>query len=281
MNANELTFGVEIECYVPVNSFPIGAYHRGVQIAALPPGWNAQHDGSLYTRRRGFEAVEIVSPILTGADGMRQVKAAVQYLKSLGATVNARCGFHVHIGVGQNRKMIATLTSLASNFQSALYAITGSHNRERGSYCQPIRDSFRNIGLNTGELRGNATDRFHLLNLSNLITGSKRTVEFRVFAGTVNWIKAAGYITVCLAMAEKASKLKRLPVWNGVTPVDSSTLHRKGVGLTQLTRLFYSLGWTKGDRQPIFGLLAADDLPSIDEYKRVFRRLARKYDAGA
>src|SRR4051812_34973032 len=103
MNANELTFGIEIECYVPASlvqngTLLIGGYHYGTQVAALPLGWNAQRDGSLRSVGRGRVGVEIVSPILKGADGIQQVKKVCQWLRSIGATVRKECGFHVHVG---------------------------------------------------------------------------------------------------------------------------------------------------------------------------------------
>ena len=46
---SEVSFGIEIECYVPVGTrgFEVGAYHNGVQISGTPQGWNGQSDGSL------------------------------------------------------------------------------------------------------------------------------------------------------------------------------------------------------------------------------------------
>jgi hypothetical protein len=91
VNVNELTFGVEIECYVPVElvrsgRISIGGYHHGTQVAELPAGWNAQHDGSL-GNARGKAGVEIVSPVLAGADGLRQIQQVCKWLKDNGARV--------------------------------------------------------------------------------------------------------------------------------------------------------------------------------------------------
>jgi hypothetical protein len=280
MNANEITFGCEIECYVPTGTIVAGSYHRGVQIPALPAGWNAQTDGSLYTRRRGYIAVEIVSPVLKGLDGLNQVKAAVSYLNGLGAKVNDHCGFHVHVGVGNDRDLLQKVIHLAANYEQAIYATTGTRNRETGSYCRPISRDFQSLRFDQPGLGSSlAFDRYHVVNVENIVSNKKPTVEFRAFAGTLNLSKIVAYLRLCIGIVEKASKMKRVPKWTGKRDVAAtSPLHRSGTGQTQLVRVFYGLGWIKGDRNPVFGGLTADGLPSIDNSKKTLMKLARKYD---
>jgi hypothetical protein len=69
VNVNDLTFGVELEVTLPVGTCPVGGYHAGVQVPALPPGWKAERDGSIQAGP-GYMAAEIVSPVLKGADGL-------------------------------------------------------------------------------------------------------------------------------------------------------------------------------------------------------------------
>src|SRR5947209_4242565 len=97
MNANDLTFGVELEVTLPVGTCPVGQYHFGVQVPQLPPGWKAERDGSIRPEA-GYMAAEIVSPVLKGADGLRQLKAVCDWLQSVGAKVNRSTGLHVHVG---------------------------------------------------------------------------------------------------------------------------------------------------------------------------------------
>ena len=52
MNANDLTFGIEIETIAPDrairdNGLLIGAYRHGIQVPYLPTGWVAESDGSI------------------------------------------------------------------------------------------------------------------------------------------------------------------------------------------------------------------------------------------
>jgi hypothetical protein len=280
MNASEITFGIEIECYVPTNSMPVGGYHNGVQIPGFPQGWTSQRDGSLHTRRRGYMAVEVVSPVLRGVTGLEQVKQVVASLNAMGAKVNDRCGFHVHVGVGSDVSLVQKVVHLAANFEKALYAATGTKSRERGGFCRPISGEFRNLqfGDSVRNLGAAAGNRYHVLNVTNLISGSKPTVEFRAFAGTLNIDKIVGYVLMCVGIVERASTMTRPAKWESRPPVATSPIHRSGEGQTALTRLYYALGWIKGRQSHTYGNLSSESLPTIARCKKTLMKLARKYD---
>jgi hypothetical protein len=279
-NINDLTFGVELEVTLPVGTCQVGYYHGGVQVPQLPPGWKAERDSSIHANA-GYMAAEIVSPVLKGADGLRQVKAVCDWLNSVNAKVNRSTGFHVHVGFDrQDGKGLRRLVSLVANFEKALFATTGTRSREQGMYCRPVQADrhyqqiFRDAnGASTANLV-----RYHVLNLTNLLGYGKPTVEFRVFAGTTKALKALGYIRLCLGIVEKALNMKKLPKWLAKTPVETSPIHRDGEGQTALTRLFYSLGWTKGREDHTYGDLQSAGLPTIESNKKELMRLARKYD---
>src|SRR5215471_8467459 len=103
INVNDLTFGVELEVTLPAGTCPVGSYHNGVQVPQLPPGWTAERDGSIQASP-GYLAAEIVSPVLQGADGLRQLKAVCDWLVSVQAKVNKSTGFHVHVGFRRDDK---------------------------------------------------------------------------------------------------------------------------------------------------------------------------------
>src|SRR5262249_39920135 len=101
VNVNDLTFGVELEVTLPAGTCSVGGYHAGVQVPALPPGWKAERDSSIQPGP-GYMPGEVVSPVLKGADGLRQLKTVYDWLNSVGAKVNRSTGFHVHVsGEGQ------------------------------------------------------------------------------------------------------------------------------------------------------------------------------------
>lgn len=280
VNVNDLTYGVEFEVTLPAGIIDVGMYHRGVQVPQLPEGWKAERDTSIQPAP-GYMAVEIVSPILKGAEGLRQIKVVCDWLNSVGAKVNRSTGFHVHVGFERsNKDGLRRLVSLVANFEKALFASTGTHSREQGMFCRPVQDDDRyQRAFRDGFTLPVSLPRYHVLNLANLLGNTKPTVEFRLFAGTTNHLKAIGYVRLCLGIVEKALNLKKLPKWVAKTPVESSPIHRKGgEGQTALTRLFYGLGWTKGREDHTFGDIQPEDLPTIEATKKELMRLAKKYD---
>ena len=272
MNASELTFGIEIETTVPA-SYSVGGYHSTEQAAGLPAGWKATSDSSIRASR-GRRGCEFVSPVLKGADGVRQVIEVARQLNAMGAKVNESCGFHIHVGFDvTNRVALDRLVKLVGHFETAIFASTGTKRRERSNWCR---------GLRQHASQANATSqasqmRYHVLNLTNLMQGRKPTVEFRAFAGTLNIVKILGYVRMCLALVERACDTR---IAADFQPKASypTTDRKGGPGQSALCRLFYQIGWTKGRVKRTFGDLGADG-PSLDSIKKELRRLAKQYDA--
>jgi hypothetical protein len=282
MNANEMTFGIEIETVAPDaavqnDGLRIGPYRRGIQVPYLPAGWKAEADGSIDNSNGGHRC-EIVSPVLRGAEGLAQVAEVVKTLEAKGHRVNASTGVHVHVGWKRewDSAALARLVTITAYVEKGLYAITGTKNRERGRYCGGVRkygnekDAKPNLDRN----------RYHALNLTNLAHGTKDTVEFRVFSGSLNAVKVLGWIQVCLGLVERALSGKRMPKWNP-GPLKGGW-KKAGPGQSEAERLMGYLAWGAGyarihGRQ--FGWIS--DLVPQDEVKAEFRRLAKKYDAMA
>jgi len=274
MNANDLTFGIEIETTIPAGRIPVGSYRVGTQVADLPPGWRAKYDGSI-AAGRGRQGCEFVSPILQGAAGIRQVIEVVEKLKQLGAKVNASTGVHVHVGWNGTAKALARLVTLVANFEKAIFASTGTKRRETGDWCRGLQ---RHGSCDRAAVQSQQ-NRYHVLNLSNLATGRTQTVEFRAFAGSLNALKLVSYIRLCVGLVERAHKVARATNFTAKKPVATSPIHRNGEGQTELTRLFYQLGWTKGRVSHTHGDLTCDRAPTIKQSKKELMRLAKKYDA--
>ena len=188
--------------------------------------------------------------------------------------MNASTGLHVHVGWTGDAKALARLVSLVGNFEKAIFASTGTKTREQNHYCQSIQRH----GNAAAASQTSSRDRYHILNLTNLAAGRKQTVEFRAFAGTTNAVKIIGYIRLCLALCEKAINGKKAPRFIAKPTVETSPVHRSGEGQTHLARLFYALGWTKGQSKYVFGNVTADGAPDMDACKSELVRLAKKYD---
>lgn len=208
--ASKLTFGVEIECYMPKSDYMTpGAYHRGEQIQGFPTGWNAQKDGSITNYApSGFYGVEIVSPKLQGLDGITQVVAVLDYLNEQGAKVDSHCGLHVHVnGKNLDLAQIETLKAEFKQFEKVFFALNGSLALTRfnnTTYCKPSTLWTITEVQNGVTVPAASVDRYRSLNLVNWYTlQNKKTVEFRLFAGTTEVETAITAIFMCVALVAK------------------------------------------------------------------------------
>lgn len=298
MNLSEMTFGVELEITIPAGALQIGAYHVGTEIQGFPAGWKAMNDGSIRPTIAGHVGCEIVSPVLRGAAGLLQVAEVVRKLNAMGGRVNASCGFHVHVGFPTRcLPKLGHLVYLVANLEGGLFAMTGTKNRERNQFCGSIKRAYHRTlnyeacgregtvgaalqhytdAATQQVVRPTASGRYHTLNLDNLLRGTKPTVEFRVFQGTLNLHKIVAFVRVCLGIVQKASVTRgRRATWDAA-PGDVPT-----TGVEQIQRLFYRLGWTRGATNEVYGLLEADGIGGLDDSKAIIKRMAEKYDQSA
>jgi len=282
-NANEYTFGIELECVVKTQTvrrtnLTIGSYHHGIQVPFLPRGWKAERDGSIRTPN-GYQACEIVSPVLKGEAGILEVIAVLKKLNELGFQVNETCGCHIHLGFDENwgADVLARLIATVAYLEKGLFSITGTKRRERGTYCKGIRKH----GDTPKAKEKMDPDRYHALNITNLTNRNsrQRTVEFRVFSGSLSEVKIVGWIQTCLGIMERAVNSKRTPKWEPNAPCGG--WKKDGPGQSETERLMGFLAWSKGAARihggKQFGWIT-DAIPQ-ETVKTEFRRLAKKYDA--
>lgn len=276
MNASEIAFGIEVETTLPnADTTPIGPYHAGVQVPWLPTGWKAERDGSINPTVPNHKGCEFISPVLKGAEGVAQVKAALEQINARGARVNASCGLHITVSWNGDAAALARLISLIGNHEKAIYASTGTHKREQARYAKQVK----HYGNAAHAKTQCESDRYHLLNLTHLARGKNR-IEIRAFAGTTNITKVLGHLMMVLGLVELALNTKRCAAWDYVKREGArSAWDRNGAGNgeIELNRLFYRLGWTKGHNDKVCGMIDGIDLDAV---KNELRRLARKYDAG-
>jgi len=273
--ADQIVFGVELECLLPHDDDTnIGSYHSGRLVPWLPE-WNVQNDSSISGNGR---AAEFVSPKGVTLD---QVLHAVSSIHERGAFVNYSCGFHVTCTFPHtNGQAIARLVTIVSNLERGIFASTGTLCRENGtpdcaSYSKGIKQ-YDNVRYAMQMCRN---DRRHILNLRHIAVGNNR-IEFRGFAGTLNRHKVLGHIMTCLAIVELALTRRKKMRWtytkksDGRSPWDRTG---SGSGETELNRMFYVFGWTKGHAKPV-GIPSTVDQADVLAVKAILRKMARKYD---
>jgi hypothetical protein len=248
-NANLRTFGIELEVYLPTSvQVQLGQYHRGQQIDGLPQGWNAQSDSSITTYApQGFYGVEVVSPVLAGENGLEQVVDVVNAITEAGGIVNDHCGFHIHVGaLDFNQADIDNLVKEFRCYQNVFLALNGekANSRTDNRYCKMV--------LNNSSVY---TDRYFALNIQNWrsLSSSKKTVELRVMAGTLDIETIFTSILAFVGLVCKAKMAPRQHRVKTMTPADfiNNIMSRAEYQITELDN-DYSLFFEKIQPSGIF-----------------------------
>lgn len=218
------TFGVEIEVMSEIGrrELALAISDAGVMCRetgydhVVRPHWRIVTDASL-----GYsEGAEIVSPILRGEEGLREVAKVCDALKRAGCRVNSQTGLHVHIGVGdcslqQIKNICLNFLNLEPMFDLILPESRRGNNNQyiRSNRCRyPYRfgGDYSDDGLMEAfERVRNARNfddlfmafqggnRYHKMNLAPY--PRQGTVEFRQHSGSVNGEKVCNWIRLLMA----------------------------------------------------------------------------------
>lgn len=259
------TFGVEIEAYnltpaqaaaaIDAAGITCRQEHYG---HATPTNWKVVTDQSLRGARLvradnpsyGYsDTFEVVSPILRGEDGYRQVRTVMAALTAAGAKVNKSCGLHVHIGAGD--LTVAEVRNVAKNyvlFEDFFDAImplsrracnnifvmsnrkaAGGDYSNHASYrvmakldsCNTIDEIIRVVCPGADH---SGRGRYHKLNLVAMWVHG--TIEFRQHAGTTDGEKAVKWIQLLMQFVNRAAQTRqRQPKVIAETSPLSRTFH--------------------------------------------------------
>ena len=223
-----LTFGIEIECVGLMDYQAAQALERaGVRCErpgythATMSTWKVVPDGSLRGRNG---TCEVVSPVLSGTDGLAEVRTVMKILRDAGARVNESCGMHVHIGVDQlSLAEQAAVMELYHGFQWAFTSwvkerrINGSWARLRGAVMtKRLADEWRGVrSMSDLHQVAEHNNRYYALNVASYARHG--TFEFRAHHGSLNGTNAAAWIALHVAFIEYA----RLAVARGYRSDDA------------------------------------------------------------
>lgn len=209
------TFGIELECMSPISRQELVEFLEGGGISVRNGGhwerttgtdgcWCVKEDGSLYPSRTGQIPLEIVSPVLSGTQGMEAVSQVLMLLASLGAEVNGYCGTHVHIGL--QGMTFAQKQNIAVNYTMVQDLVFHFFPRSRRdcTWCRRVNDFDRvriaqatsTAGLSSVQPRHD--DRYHALNLRSI--EDHGTIEFRGHQGTLSPIKIKAWLQFLFAL---------------------------------------------------------------------------------
>lgn len=226
-------FGVEIEA-VGVTSATLRTALRNAGLEAeitarfdSSNAWKIKRDGSLF----GAHPFELVSPILTGEEGLMELHCAVRIAKAKGADVNRSCGLHVHVealdfdlaaikrlakSYANNEDIFDALMPSSrrasmNQYTRSVYGLT--HTMTDAERVEAVARFFRRVDEATTiqQVANTLGSRYVKLNLLSI--AAHGTIEFRHHSGTVNPDKIVAWVKFCQAFVEHAHKARAIRPW--------------------------------------------------------------------
>lgn len=172
--------GIEIECITPsdVDLTPLLPYSKWIDVGS--DGSIDHHDDEEGTEIRVCMKREEIRDILPGI---------MRTLKEMGARINKSCGLHVHLDQRNNAEPEKQFQRLVRSL-GLLYTVV-PESRRRNRYCKRNRRSDF-----AAAVRG---DRYKAVNANAFYR--YKTIEVRLFGGTLEATKIINWIEVLAAIA--------------------------------------------------------------------------------
>jgi len=176
--------------------------------------WKVVTDASV----RGSNPMELVSPILRGEAGLRQVALVCETLAANNVKVNTSCGFHVHVDARNLtadavRRVCKSFVKHEADFDSLV-----PPSRRSSQWCKSnlsalggdIKTAFAKMDQCTtvAQLQRFVclNDRYWKLNLMSMLRHG--TIEFRQHAGTIEAAKVTAWVALVVGMVENCAAAK-------------------------------------------------------------------------
>ena len=191
-------FGIEIEAYnCSRERLARELREAGIEVTVegynhtTRPHWKLVTDSSL----NGNDTFELVSPILVGETGLRELEKVCWVLDLCDVKVNESCGLHVHIDAAGFS--MATWRNLALSYKHLESVIDRfmPASRRDNYYCKGlghVSDETIRSARTVDELKNRIGNRYHKVNLEAY--SRHKTVEFRQHSGTTNFTKMRNWV---------------------------------------------------------------------------------------
>jgi hypothetical protein len=180
--------------------------------------WIVKTDSSC--GRHGEGGTEIASPVLSGWEGIDEVRVICEALTALHRErgvepINKNCGVHVHVSADDlDGKGLRNLVQGMKKWEPVFYA-TQPHSRFKSGWAREVTADMARVKRCTSDRQmrdiwdsyPNTTGRgvrYHGLNL--LPYWRQGSVEFRYFAGTLNFEKATFNILLSVLTVQAAKQ---------------------------------------------------------------------------
>jgi len=154
--------------------------------------WKITSDGSL----TGTQSFELVSPILHGEEGLKDLEKVCWVLELCDVKVNNSCGLHIHMDAAgftlQTWKNLALSYKRLEKVIDAFMPSSRRNNRFCQGFANITETQIKSAGTITDLRRAFGNDRYRKVNLEAY--ARHRTVEFRQHSGTTNFTKMSAWI---------------------------------------------------------------------------------------
>ena len=178
-----------------------GASRRIASEEEIKTAWRVIPDGSV------ANGCEVVSPILSGDAGLEQLRMVVRALKAAGATVDASCGFHVHVDARDlSAPEVINAVSRYARYEAQIDSFMAPRRRgNQSQWCRTMSVVATNMttqgdGANLTSVVNLAGGRYYKLNVHAYLRHG--TLEFRQHAGTLNIQKMVHWIVFAVQFIE-------------------------------------------------------------------------------
>lgn len=192
-------FGIEIEAYnCSISRLAHELRDPGITVTVegynhtTRDHWKLVTDGSL----QGNNTFELVSPILVGEAGLKELEKVCWVLDLCNVKVNDSCGLHVHLDAESfNMNTWKNLALSYKHLENLIDAFMPEA-RRNNTYCKSlshVSDEKIKSARTIDDLRDVFNrDRYHKVNFEAY--SQHKTVEFRQHSGTTNFTKMENWI---------------------------------------------------------------------------------------
>jgi len=215
---NEITFGVELEtCSSEYYSNVLG-------IDKILSDWKISYDATVN------DGVEIISPILRFcSNDLKKLKFVCNLLDENGFYIDNSCGGHIHFGFSYFKDIdeFNTFLNLYSNVEDIIYLIC-NHSKSKlrpqtlryAKKIKPILEKVidsQNDWICSDDLndyadfiKSNFSNRYYGMNLKNINSEEKNTIEFRMPNGEINFDELIINIRLFAKLMEKSREINNI-----------------------------------------------------------------------
>ena len=175
--------------------------------------WKVLSDASVEGELGTVPSFEIVSPPLSGAEGLAEARKVIDLLNEAGADVNKKCGIHVHVDANDlsPEHIVNVFNRYRENEEQIDAFMPRSRRRSNHSLVKSLRD------LQPIQARENARetcaqiwDRYYKVNLQAYLKYG--TIEFRHHGGSLNAAKITHWVNFLLQFVEASRPVQAQPV---------------------------------------------------------------------